>query len=114
LSEMEASFYRELVFVFKAFFFIFLGISIKIQSLGMVIMAIAIMVAILACRFMIVRLVARRAGPPHELTYTSLLVPKGLAAAVLAGVPAQMGLEQGNVIQNYVYAIVLVSIVIVS
>lgn len=114
LSELEANFYSELVFILKVFFFIFLGISINVKSVSTVLLTIAIMSIVFFVRFFLVRIFARNAGTATELTFTSLLIPKGLAAAVLAGVPLQMGLEQGEEIQNFVYTIVLVSIVVVS
>jgi NhaP-type Na+/H+ or K+/H+ antiporter len=45
---------------------------------------------------------------------SSLLVPKGLAAAVLASIPAQKGIAGGEWIESLTYAIVLQSIVISS
>jgi NhaP-type Na+/H+ and K+/H+ antiporter len=41
-------------------------------------------------------------------------VPKGLAAAVLASLPLQMGLPHGEIIKNTVFAVVLFSILIAS
>jgi NhaP-type Na+/H+ or K+/H+ antiporter len=39
------------------------------------------------------------------------MVPKGLAAAVLASLPAQAGMPGGELIQNITYSTVLISIV---
>lgn len=43
-----------------------------------------------------------------------MMVPKGLAAAVLASLPAQAGLPGGELIQNITYSTVLISIVLNS
>ncbi len=42
------------------------------------------------------------------------MAPKGLAAAVLASIPLQQGLQGGDLIQNSTYAVVLFSIVVNS
>ena len=39
------------------------------------------------------------------------LIPKGLASAVLAALPLQMGLASGAIVQSTVYSVVLFSIV---
>ena len=38
------------------------------------------------------------------------MIPKGLAAAVLAGLPVQYGLENGKDIQDITYMVILLSI----
>ena len=42
----------------------------------------------------------------------SAMVPKGLAAAVLAGLPLQYGIPEGSEIQIIVYNVVFVSILV--
>ena len=42
------------------------------------------------------------------------MVPKGLAAAVLATIPAQAGIAGGEIIQGIVFAVILFSIVFTS
>jgi hypothetical protein len=42
------------------------------------------------------------------------MVPKGLAAAVLASIPYQMGIEGGEFIRDIIYAIILISITLTS
>ena len=42
------------------------------------------------------------------------MVPKGLAAAVLATMPAQAGVPGGEIIQSIVFAVILFSIVFTS
>jgi len=44
----------------------------------------------------------------------SVMVPKGTAAAVLAAIPLQMVLEGGEHIQNVIYAVVVISIVMTA
>lgn len=52
--------------------------------------------------------------PKHERTIMSVMGPKGLVPAVLASLPLQRGLPNGEVILDLGYSIVLFSIVICS
>ncbi|MCC7404067.1 MAG: cation:proton antiporter [Bdellovibrionales bacterium] len=114
LSEFESNFYKEMVFVLKVFFFIYLGISIEAVSFGLVLLSMGALIFVIGIRFVVLRFVAHRSGSPEELTFAGLLVPKGLAAAVLAGVPVQMGMAGGEQVQKLVFVVVIVSIVAVS
>src|SRR5690606_21169956 len=71
--------------------------------------------AIFASRPLAVRFgLSRKATPQRDARVASVLVPRGLAAAVLASVPAQMGLEQGPIIEAATVGAVLFSIVVSS
>ena len=52
--------------------------------------------------------------PRHDAAVASVMAPKGLAAAVLAGVPLQLGIAGGEAVQQFVYMVVLVSIIVTS
>jgi putative Na+/H+ antiporter len=52
--------------------------------------------------------------PTIDLTIMSTMVPKGLAAAVLANLPLQAGVPGGEMIRDLVYAVILTSIVLTS
>ncbi len=59
-----------------------------------------------------VRLLAPRSVPRRDAMLMTALVPKGLAAAVLASLPVQMGLADGEIVQGTVYAVIFFSIVL--
>ena len=44
----------------------------------------------------------------------AVMGPKGLAAAVLAGAPSQLGLAQGEAMQQFTYMTVLASVALTS
>ena len=46
----------------------------------------------------------------EDSSLASVMVPKGLAAAVLASVPLRMGLPGGETVQSFAYMVVLFSI----
>ena len=48
--------------------------------------------------------------PRADAEVMAALIPKGLAAAVLASIPLQMGIEGGEIVQGIAYTIVFFSI----
>lgn len=110
----EQRFYREVVFLLKTFFFVYLGISMRFDDARGFGVAAAIVAAVYLARAVI----ARRIAPAHyarrDVALMSVMVPKGLAAAVLAGLPLQQGLAEGTAIQSVTFAVVLLSIVVTA
>lgn len=114
LTDSETEFYTELSFILKTFFFIFLGISMRFDSPLIMVAAAVITLAIIFIRKVFVELALKNSTDTSERNYITLLIPKGLAAAVLAEIPMQQGLVGAEIIPQFVYATVLLSIVIVS
>ena len=112
LSLEDLNFFREAVFLLKTYFFVYLGISIPFSDTRITAVAAAMVVAVFAMRVLLVRLVCR---PPdyglRDAALTSAMAPKGLAAAVLATLPLQAGIEGGEAIRDVAYLAVLISIV---
>jgi NhaP-type Na+/H+ or K+/H+ antiporter len=50
----------------------------------------------------------------RDAAVTSMLAPKGLAAAVLASLPLQYGVDGGEVIRDTTYMVVLISITLTA
>ncbi len=107
-------FLSDLVFILKTFFFVFLGISMQIDDTRALLWSAGLIVGAYAVRALAVRFIAPASVSRHDAGVMAIMAPKGLAAAVLAGVPAQMGLAGGAAIQQFVFGIVLTSIVITS
>lgn len=114
ISEAEKDLYEELAFLVKIFFFLYLGISIPFESSSIIAVAISIVVALFALRPACTFWMAGRQMTPHDKSITAVMLPKGLAAAVLAGLPAQYGMIEGPDIQSITYHVVLDSIVLTS
>ena len=120
LAEGEKSFFKELVFVLKTYFFVYVGICIPFTN-GVALMYGAIIAAVLfVVRFGLVSVVGRRNTKEDRLT-VSMMIPKGLVSAVLASVPEQVNLTAGRVvipgatlIRHTTYAVIFCSIIICS
>ncbi len=110
-ADHERAFFAEAVFIVKTFFFVFLGVSMRFDDWGAVGTGFVLAAAAFLARAPIVRLLGARSMTRRDAALMSALVPKGLAAAVLAGLPAQWGIPSGDIVQGTVYAAVFFSIV---
>jgi NhaP-type Na+/H+ or K+/H+ antiporter len=109
-NETEKLFFGELVFVVKTFFFVFIGLSVEFSDYRSMAFAVSLTGILLFSRFAAVRLSMDRTTPRNEALLMSVLVPKGTAAAVLAGLPLQLGIAGGDLMQNLSYGVVTFSI----
>lgn len=115
LTSTEREVFREVVFLLKTFFFVYVGISIQLSSLPLALTGLLLTAALFAVR---VPVVHASLGSGHcnrfEACVAGAMTPKGLAAAVVASVPLQMGLERGLEVKLTVFAVVLFSILLAS
>ena len=115
LSAEDLNFYREAVFLLKTYFFIYLGLSIRVGGLQMTLVALLMVLLVFALRLMLVRWIHRGSDIQlRDAAVTAIMAPKGLAAAVLATLPLQYGIEGGDVIRDVAYMAVLISITLTA
>jgi len=114
LNETEKVFFSEVAFLLKTFFFIYLGMSLELISSWLIIVALILTFVAFVLRAPAVRISIRQALPAKDISVTAVMVPKGLAAVVLASIPLQQGVTGGETIKNITYGIVLFSIVLTS
>jgi NhaP-type Na+/H+ or K+/H+ antiporter len=115
LNAIDIAFYREAVFLLKTYFFVYLGISIHFGAVKLALVALAMVLLVYGVRLLLTRFVFR--SPEYSLrdaAVTSMLAPKGLAAAVLASLPLQYGVDGGEVIRDTTYMVVLISITLTA
>ncbi|MBN2187290.1 MAG: cation:proton antiporter, partial [Dehalococcoidia bacterium] len=98
----------------KAFFFIYLGISLELMSGWFIIVALVLTIIAFVLRIPAVRLAGKSVAPEKDASVVAIMVPKGLAAVVLASIPLQQGIIGGEIIKNITYGVVLLSIVFTS
>ena len=113
LSRRERAFFGETVFLLETFFFVFVGLSISLTNVSLLLTGLVVVGALLVTRLLAVRLVSSRI-PPDDAGLMAVLIPKGLASAVLATLVVQSGVPDGVVAQELVYSIILWSIVVTS
>ncbi len=112
LSQYEKTFFEEVVFLLKIFFFIYLGLCIKFTNVGIVLFGLLITVLIFLGRGIAVRFVMPKRVSIVDAEVMSVLIPKGLAAAVLASIPVQMEITGGEVVRDTAYIVVFFSILL--
>ena len=113
-STREQMFLQELIFVLKTFFFVFLGISMQLNSQTYLLVGGIIVITVYGIRHVIALYATDSDTPRAYVALTAIMVPKGLAAAVLAGLPLQAGVAGGDAIQGIAYFVVLLSIAATS
>lgn len=112
LNEHEKSFFAEIVFLLKMFFFVYIGLSIQFKNLWWITFGLTVTMLIFIARIPIVRFGVNKSIAQNDACRMAVMAPKGLAAAVLASIPLQKGIQGGDLIQNSTYAVVLFSIVL--
>lgn len=112
--EHEKNFYAEVVFILQTYFFVFVGISIQFGNFWTYLVGLGIVALTILSRPLSIKLFTSKNSSVGETAIMSVMTPKGLVPAVLASIPLQLGLQQGEKIQDLGYSVVLFSIVICS
>jgi len=113
-NDTERVFFAEVVFLLKTFFFVYIGISIVLTDYFSLAVGFILTILLYIVRIPTVKMSVRPNLPLEDRVVMAFMVPKGLAAAVLASLPFQYGMPGGEYIQNITYATVLLSIVLNS
>jgi NhaP-type Na+/H+ or K+/H+ antiporter len=111
LNHAEEAFFSEIVFLLKTFFFVYIGLSIRLTDVMLLLLGIGLVGLLFLVRIPVVWGALGKIARGADGAFAAVMIPKGLAAAVLASLPAQAGVARGAVIQDVVYAVILLSIV---
>jgi len=114
LTPHEVTFLSQLVQLLKTFFFIYIGLSIILTDTDALVIGLGITLVLFAIRILIVHSFIPKSVPVWDASIMAVMIPKGLAAAVLAAIPLQMGVAGGQFIETTTYGIILFSIAICS
>lgn len=114
LTETERVFFSEVAFLLKTFFFVYLGISLELMSGWLIALGVTLTILVFILRIPVVKISVSKSIPVKDASIMAIMVPKGLAAAVLASIPFQQGITGGELIKNVTYGVVLLSIVLTS
>lgn len=106
LKEFQA----EIAFFIRSFFFVYLGLIATI-SLTYLIYGLLITFVIIVMRFIIVELSTyKMALTKIERNVMRSMLPRGLAAAVLAQLPLSLGIEGGEIFLNISFVVILLTV----
>jgi len=123
-TSLEKTFFSEIIFIVKTFFFIYLGASIFIAltdsfyNIVFLFWGLVITIFVYIMRILVTKLIISKNTNYNEAKMISYMIPKGLAAAVLAEYPLMHNegftieeIEIFNYIRIIIYSVVFFSIV---
>ena len=120
LEAQEKSFFKELVFVLKTFFFVYIGISMPFNNSRALLYGLMVAAGIAAVRFVLVMIVGRK-NTRTDRIIVGIMSPKGLVSAILASIPEQINNAMGycvipgaTTIKYTTYSVIFFSIIITS
>ena len=107
LPAEERTFFSELVFLLRTFFFLFIGLSIQVHRLEWLLWGAVMTLALCLVRVIYVPFLVPKSTPVLDKAVISTMIPKGLGAAVVATLPFQSGVAEGETIRAICFAMIL-------
>jgi potassium/hydrogen antiporter len=114
LTPTETGFFSAIGFLMKTLFFVYLGISMTFRDPQVIYLSLLITVWIFLSRLLIVKFGVANVLTPREAAVTSFMMPKGLAAAVLASMLVETGMANADVLRQVAYGVILLTITFTS
>ncbi len=117
LNPTEKTLFSELVFLMKTFFFVYVGIAIKFESLISLLIGLGISFIMLILRIFVVRISLPsniKNVNDKDKAFLSMMIPRGLAAAVLATMISQSELPGSESVSNIVFSVIFFTIIFTS
>jgi NhaP-type Na+/H+ or K+/H+ antiporter len=109
-NEVEKSFFGEIVFILRTFFFVYIGICMNIGNRRSMLYGLLFTAVIFITRAIVANLALARSVNRLDAAAASAMAPKGLVTAVLASLAAQAGTAGAAALQSIVYSVILFSI----
>ena len=106
--------HSQLTFLVRAFFFVFVGLLASFGQIEYVVLGIVATIAIYISRIIISKSTLTKRFSKIDKKVTQVMIPRGLAAAVLATLPITFGLPNGEAYPQIVFFIILSSVIITT
>ncbi|MDR0646438.1 MAG: cation:proton antiporter [Elusimicrobiota bacterium] len=110
-NEVEKSFFAEVVFILRTFFFVYIGICMHINSLTSMFYGILFTTIIFLVRIPMANYALGRSINRADTAVVAAMAPKGLVTAVLASLVMQSGIAGTDTLQDIIYSVILFSII---
>jgi cell volume regulation protein A len=132
----DNTFHNEVTFLVRTFFFVFIGLLANLGRIEYIIFGVIMAVAIYVARIQLTKYVLRlstglsklsflripatawkennRRMPTFDRKIVEVMMPRGLAAAVLATIPLTLGLPNSEVYPQIVFVVIISSVVITT
>lgn len=114
LNEGEKTFFGEVEFIFKTLFFVYMGISMRVGEVQLVVLGLFFALAKLVVRTPCVNWCVGKSITRSDCSVMLAMCPNGLVSAVLAALIAQQLPGEGQVIQDVIYSVIFFSVILSS
>lgn len=112
--EMDDPTHNQLTFLVRSFFFVFVGLMASFGKVEYIIFGILTTIAIYYGRALVSKITLTKRFSKLDKAVTKSMIPRGLAAAVLATYPITMGLPNSEAYSQIVFFIILSSVMITT
>jgi cell volume regulation protein A len=111
IDDSVRSFHSQISFLIRSFFFVFTGLLFNFSSFTLVLFGLLLTFVFLGIRFFAVKLSFVRASSKDTETLMTIMLPRGLAAAVLASLPFVSGVPGSEVFPEVAFIVIFATIV---
>ena len=112
--EMDDPTHNQLTFLVRSFFFVFVGLMASFGQIEYLVFGVLITIAVYFGRMFIGKVTLTKRFSRLDRAVTNSMIPRGLAAAVLATYPITMGLPNAEAYPQLVFFIILSSVIITT
>ncbi len=112
--EMDDPTHNQLTFLVRSFFFVFVGLMASFGQIEYIIFGILITVAVFFGRAFVAKITLTKRFSKLDRAVTYSMIPRGLAAAVLATYPITMGLPNAEAYPQIIFFIIMSSVIITT
>ena len=112
--EIDDPTHNQLTFLVRSFFFVFVGLMASFGQIEYVVFGILITIAVYVGRIFVGKITLTKRFSKLDRAVTNSMIPRGLAAAVLATYPITMGLPNAEAYPQIIFFIILSSVIITT
>jgi len=106
--------HNQITFLVRTFFFVFVGLLASFGNIEFILFGVIMAVVIYFSRTIIVKMTLTKRFSALDKKVTSIMIPRGLAAAVLATFPLTLGLPNASAYSQIVFSIIMTSVIITT
>ena len=112
IDESVRAFHGQISFLIRSFFFVFTGLLFSFTSLNLVFFGVFLAFIFFGVRGIAVKISTLKSHLNREQTLMTIMLPRGLAAAVLASLPLTVGVPGSQAFPEIVFLVILTTIII--
>ena len=112
INESVSSFHSQISFLIRSFFFVFTGLLFSFSSLSIILLGLVLSFIYLGLRFAVVKMSFLKSSFQDSKSLITIMLPRGLAAAVLASLPFASGVPGSEIFPEIAFIVIITTIVI--